>query len=193
METISRTITEKDGEKRKLVQIVKRDDDGRISHYEIPNYTIRKQFETFSEREFHKTLINVIKRINEENKKYIPFNQYIQISSQVAINRIIDINNKRNGELYEEIKDKSIDYVLYDFDNGEILCCIELNGPEHDENEEVKEKDRLKKKMFEEDLVEPLPLLPIPTQSNQKDFDEENLYTLIKNALKSRNIKANKQ
>lgn len=174
METIVKTINEKDGEKRKLVQIVKRDSDGRISHYEIPNYTLRNEFETESERKFHGLLINIINKIKEENHDI----KHIQISAQVAINRIIDINNKRNGELYEEIRDKSIDYVLYDLNNGEIKCCIELNGKEHDMDPEKKQRDILVKKMFQGII----PLIPIPLE---EAFDKEKLYIQIKNILET--------
>lgn len=171
METVSRTITDKDG-RRELIQIVKRDEDGRISHYEVPNYNLRKEFETASERRFHGLLIKIINKIKEENQNI----KHIQISAQVAINRIIDINNRRNGDLKEEIRDKSIDYVIYDLSNGEIKCCIELNGQEHKTDPKTRQRDILIDKMFEGII----PLIPIPLE---EAFNEEKLYIQIKNVL----------
>ena len=132
-------------EKRKIEQIPIYDESGRISYYKIPNYTVRKEFLTSNERKFMKELIKAVKTLNE---KYKEKNIHIQISSQVAINRIIDINNRRIPELYEEIRDKSIDFVLYNINNGEILTCIELDDSTH-ENEERMNRDILIEKMFE--------------------------------------------
>lgn len=73
---------------------------------------------------------------------------YLQISTQVALNRIIEINNKRVSNLYEEIKNKSIDYVIYDLNSGKIICCIELDGREHAENEDRKNRDIVISKML---------------------------------------------
>lgn len=134
-------------ERRKVEQIPIYDKDGRIEYYKIPNYTIRNEFMTNYERNFMRTLINIVKRLNEEYKEDKIF---LQISTQVALNRIIDINNRRNAELYEEIKNKSIDYVLYDLNNGKILCCIELDGIEHEKNVDRKTRDILLKKMLNE-------------------------------------------
>ena len=173
METISQTITDKDG-RRELVQIPIADEDGRIKYYVIPNYTVRKEFETASERRFHGLLIKIINKIKEENHNI----KHIQISAQVAINRIIDINNKRNGDLREEIRDKSIDYVIYDLNNGEIKCCIELNGKEHDIDPKTRQRDILVHKMFK-GLI---PLIPIPLE---EAFNEETLYRQIKEALET--------
>ena len=135
-------------EKRKIEQIPVYDEDGRISYYKIPNYSKRKEFLTANERKFMRELIKAIKILNE---KYTEKNIHIQISSQVAINRIIDINNRRIPELYEEIRDKSIDFVLYNINNGEILTCIELDDNTHEE-EERKKRDILLEKMFKETI-----------------------------------------
>lgn len=132
-------------EKRKIEQIPVYDEDGRISYYKIPNYSKRKEFLTINERKFMKELIKATKTLNEIYKEK---NIHIQISSQVAINRIININNRRMPELYEEIRDKSIDFVLYNIVNGEILLCIELDDSTH-EDEERKKRDTLLEKMFE--------------------------------------------
>lgn len=135
------------GERRKIEQIPVYDEEGRIDYYKIPNYTLKENFMTCNERKFMRTLITIIQKLNIKDK---PNNIFWQISTQVALNRIININNKRNSALYEEIKNKSIDYVLYDLNTGKILCCIELDGKEHIENKERKERDILLSKMLKE-------------------------------------------
>ena len=132
-------------ERRKIEQIPVYDKDGRIDYYKIPNYKLKNEFITIPERIFMKTLINVIKKINNDYKDN---KIYLQISTQVALNRIIEINNKRVSNLYEEIKNKSIDYVIYDLNSGKIICCIELDGREHAENEDRKNRDIVISKML---------------------------------------------
>lgn len=157
-------------ERRKIEQIPEYDEDGRIKYYKIPNYTIRKEFITCSERKFLRILIDIVKELN---KKLHIKNIHIQISTQVAINRIIDINNKRIRELYNEIDNKSIDYVLFDLNSGRILCCIELNGIEHQENQERKQRDILIRKMFEDTVK----YIEIERNDN---YNSDELYELIK-------------
>lgn len=60
----------------------------------------------------------------------------------------VKINNTRASELYEYIKNKSIDFLLYDRDNGKIISCIELDDYTH-EQEERKERDLKINKVFE--------------------------------------------
>jgi len=161
---------EKLEERRKIEQIPVYDEDGRIDYYKIPNYKLRNEFMTISERIFMRTLINVIKKLNDEYKENRLF---LQISTQVALNRIIDINNKRISELYNEIKNKSIDYVLYDMNTGRIICCIELDGKEHLLNEDRKSRDILISKM----LNEVVKVIHIKIQNN---YNEEEIIKLIK-------------
>lgn len=168
---------ENNKEKRKVVEIPIKDVDGRIQYYIIPNYTLQEEFETKSERNFHRELIRIIRKLNEYYKNQ---NIYIQISTQVAINRIININNERNSALYDEIKDKSIDYVLYDFNTGKILYCIELNGKEHETDIERKERDLLVSKMFENlvklKFIKTYEILNIETLHNEIKREIESLY-----------------
>lgn len=161
-------------DRRKIEQIPEYDEDGRIKFYKIPNYKIRKEFITNSERNFMKTLIKIVTELN--NKELHNKNIHIQISTQVAINRIIDINNKRINELYNEINNKSIDFVLFDLNQGTILCCIELNGKEHKENQERHQRDILLRKMFE-DIVKYIEI------EKSDDYDYDELYNLIKNTI----------
>ena len=135
-------------EKRKIEQIPIYDSDGRIEYYKIPNYTVKKEFLSINERKFLKELIKAIRILND---KYKTRNIYIQISTQVAINRIIDINNRRLPDLYEEIRNKSIDFVLYNINNGQILTCIELDDSSH-ENNKRKQRYILLDKMLKESV-----------------------------------------
>lgn len=157
-------------ERRQIEQIPVYDTDGRIDYYKIPNYTLKSEFITNNERNFMRILINIVKKLNEEYKENKIF---LQISTQVALNRIIDINNKRNSSLYEEIKNKSIDYVLYDLNTGRIICCIELDGKEHFENESRINRDILLSKM----LKEVVKIIHIKYNDN---YNEEKIIKLIK-------------
>lgn len=157
-------------ERRKIEQIPVFDKDGRIEYYKIPNYSLKQAFLTCKERNFMRVLINIIQKLNEEYKDNKIF---LQISTQVALNRIIDINNKRNPMLYDEIKNKSIDYVLYDLNTGKIICCIELDGKEHFENQERKNRDILLSKM----LKEIVKIIHIKCDNN---YNEDEIIKLIK-------------
>lgn len=157
-------------ERTKIEQIPVFDENGRIEYYKIPNYSLKQEFITCRERNFMRVLINIIQRLNEEYKDNKIF---LQISTQVALNRIIDINNKRNSALYEEIKYRSIDYVLYDLNTGKIICCIELDGKEHFENIDRKNRDILLSKMLKE-------VVKIIHIKCSKNYNEEEIIKLIK-------------
>ena len=157
-------------ERRKIEQIPVFDENGRIEYYKIPNYSLKHEFITCRERNFMRVLINIIQKLNEEYKEKKIF---LQISTQVALNRIIDINNKRNTALYEEIRNKSIDYVLYDLNTGKIICCIELDGVEHFENTERKNRDILLSKMLKE-------IVKIIHIECDKNYNEDEIIRLIK-------------
>jgi len=160
-------------DRRKLEQIPIYDENGRIEYYKIPNYSIRENFLTLTERKFLRILINIIKKLNEDKEKNI----YFQISTQVAINRIIDINNKRNTALYEEIRDKSIDYVLYDLNSGNIITCIELDDTSHFTDSKRIERDILLDKMFNE-------IVPIIHIKATNEYNEVQILKEIKKYIK---------
>lgn len=160
-------------DRRKLEQIPVLDEDGRIEYYKIPNYTLRKEFLTATERKFLRILINIIKKLNEDKEKNI----YLQVSTQVAINRIIDINNKRNSALYEEIRDKSIDYVLFDINSGNIITCIELDDNSHITDEKRIKRDKLLDKMFNE-------IAPIIHIKPANEYNETKILNEIKRYIK---------
>lgn len=112
-------------EKRVIKQEKVYDENGKLKYVIIPNYTKTDFFMSENEIKYYKHLIVAIQKIKKEN--HISLN----IFPQVAINRIIKQNNKRENELEKDIFAKSIDYVLYDIVKNEIFCCIELDGTEH--------------------------------------------------------------
>lgn len=115
---------------------------GELEYMIIPNYRKKKYFLSIPEYKFFLTL----KQIYHENK-------HIEIFTQVALNRIIEFNNERAKEefAYFKFEERSIDFVIYNTEKGKsgILYCIELNGKEHEENQERIERDRMLKKIFE--------------------------------------------
>lgn len=129
-------------ERRKIEQIPKFDEKGYLEYTIIPNYKIHKNFMTPNEIKFYKFLIKVVVALQEQ------YNLRLKIFAQVALNRIIDVNNKRYSELWENICDRSIDFVLYDENQEKIYCCIELNDETHNQPERI-ERDTLVKKALE--------------------------------------------
>ena len=124
-------------EKRIIKQEKIYDENGKLKYVIIPNYTKTDYFMSQSEIKFYKVLILAIQKIKKENK----FN--LEIFPQVAINRIIKQNNKRENELEKDIFAKSIDFVLYNKNTDEIYCCIELDGKEHFTNKNRIERDNI--------------------------------------------------
>ena len=133
-------------ERRLTKQIEVLDKNGELEYTIIPNYKIHKNFLTINELKFYKFLIIVVQEIRKK------FNINLQIFTQVALNRIIDVNNERkNEELFDKISRKSIDFVLYNDETNEILCCIELDDETHN-SESRKKRDELLDKVFENNI-----------------------------------------
>lgn len=129
-------------EKRKIKQIEIKDANGNLEYTIIPNYKIHENFMTESEIKFYKFLIRVILEIKEK------YNTKLTIFVQVALNRIIDVNNDRKkSELFDKISRKSIDFVLFDESKNAISCCIELDDSSH-YSAERRERDILLDKIF---------------------------------------------
>lgn len=160
-------------EKRKIEQIPIYDEEGRIEYYKILNYKRHKNFMTKNEIKFFRELLKIIKEYNEKNK----INSYLVVFSQVALNRIIEINNLRNcNNLIEEIKNKSIDFTIYDINNDKILCCIELDGKEHEENQERKNRDKLLDKIFKD-------IIKIIHIKNKEEYSKEEIINILKEVV----------
>ena len=148
-------------EKRKVKQIEVRDDEGNLEYTIIPNYKVHEHFLTNNELRFYKLLIKIVIELKSKH------NLNLTIFTQVALNRIIDINNERKkDELFYKICSKSIDFVLYDEDSNDIYCCIELDDETH-LSEEIQKRDNLLDKVFKDNIK----LLHIKRE-NYYNFDE---------------------
>lgn len=157
-------------EKRKIEQEPVYDEYGRIAYYKINNYKRKENFLTKYEKKYLITLMSIIKKINEKNE-----NRNIVVFSQVALNTIVKFNNLRiTQQSEEEIRNKSIDFVLYDTRNDEILCCIELNGEEHEESQERMNRDILLSQIFEDVKIK------LIFEKNKNYYDEKEIIEKIK-------------
>ncbi len=133
-------------ERRKVKQIEKFDEDGNLEYTIIPNYKIHENFMTQNEMKFYNYLISAV---NELDKQH---NIHLTIFAQVAVNRLIEVNNNRNSKLWENICDKSIDFVLYEKKLNKVYCCIELNDETHHEPKRIKRDEMLKKALNSGDV-----------------------------------------
>ena len=108
------------------------------SHKFMPNYKIKEEFITENELKLYK----VLKKVAYELK--------LDIFTQVALNRILEINNRRKQQqLRNRIDRKSIDFVLYDEKTKRIVCCIELDDPTHEREDRI-ERDLFLDKIFKD-------------------------------------------
>ena len=116
------------------------DDKGMLDYTIIPNYKIKEEFITENELKLYK----VLKKVAYELK--------LDIFTQVALNRILEINNRRKQQqLRNRIDRKSIDFVLYDEKTKKIVCCIELDDSTHEREERI-ERDLSLDKIFKDTI-----------------------------------------
>ena len=133
-------------EKREILQKKIYDENGKLKYVVIPNYTKTEYFMSKNEIRFYKILIFAITEIREKYKIRL------EVFPQVALNRIIKQNNRREEELEKNIFAKSIDFVLYDKEKDEIYCCIELDGIEHKTDPKKIERDNIINNMFKDNI-----------------------------------------
>jgi len=133
-------------EKREIEQRKIYDEDGKLKYTIIPNYVKTDYFMSANEIRFYKFLVNVIIKIKQI------YNENLEIFPQVAINRLIKQNNRRETELAKDIFCRSIDYVIYDKDNDIIKCCIELDGEEHNTDKERIKRDKIINNAFKDNI-----------------------------------------
>lgn len=126
-------------EKREIIQEKIYDEKGNLKYTIIPNYKKVDNFMTDNEIKFYRYLITELKKIQEKYKLKL------QVFPQVAINKIITQNNRRENDLEKNIFARSIDFLIYDIEKDEIFCCIELDGKDH---QEKKEKDEILNEAF---------------------------------------------
>ena len=127
-------------EKRKMKELEILDDKGMLDYTIIPNYKMKEEFITENELKLYK----VLKKVAYELK--------LDIFTQVALNRILEINNRRKQQqLRNRIDRKSIDFVLYDERMKKIICCIELDDPTHEREDRI-ERDLFLDKIFKDTI-----------------------------------------
>ena len=127
-------------DKRKMKELEILDDKGMLDYTIIPNYKIKEEFITENELKLYK----VLKKVAYELK--------LDIFTQVALNRILEINNRRKQQqLRNRIDRKSIDFVLYDEKTKKIVCCIELDDSTHEREERI-ERDLFLDKIFKDTI-----------------------------------------
>lgn len=133
-------------EKREIKQEKIYDENGKLKYVIIPNYTKTDYFMSKNEIKFYKVLVLAVTEIREKYKLKL------EIFPQVAINRIIKQNNRREKELEKDLFAKSIDFVLYNKEKNDIYCCIELDGIEHKTDQARIERDKMINNMFKNNI-----------------------------------------
>lgn len=120
-------------ERRKAEQLEIYNEFGQLDYTIIPNYKIKQNFMTPSEIKLYKILVLATKEIREK------YRLKLEIFAQVALNRIVEINNMRKQEmLFKNISERSIDFVLYNKETDKIYCCIELDDETHNQENRIK-------------------------------------------------------
>lgn len=132
------TLVDKEKEQRTMKQLdVDLNENGKTDCMIIPNYREVDEFMTDNEIAFYKKLKKAIEMINNDNELNLV------VFCQVALNRIITVNNSRIKEETKELLKQalSIDFVLYDEITDKVYCCIELDGLEHNYRKDRRERD----------------------------------------------------
>lgn len=150
-------------DRREVIQIKDYDKYGNLRGMIIPSYKLRKNFMDKYEIELYKCLLKAIARIR------VNYEQNYSIFAQVSLNRIFDVNDMREYRtLFNDIIDRSIDFVIYDNNRDCIHRCIELNGSSHDEKR--RKRDNMINEIFRH-YQRNLKLIWIPIQDSY-DIDE---------------------
>lgn len=153
-------------ERRKCVQIPIPEKDGNgIEYTVIPNYIPCDELMTKNERNFFSKLRNVVMKMREKNSEY----SFLQICPQVAVNKLITVNNKRDFRLERNIWAKSVDFVIYDINRNKIICVIELDDKAHLENIDTIKRDFSIEKAFKNCKIT---LVRIPAKGNWNYTEE---------------------
>lgn len=146
-------------ERREIRKLEILDDKGMLDYTIIPNYRIKSKFLTEDELKLYKVLKKVALKLD--------------IFTQVALNRILEVNNRRKQQqLRNRIDRKSIDFVLYNEETKKIVCCIELDDPTHEKEKQI-ERDLFLDKIFKDTIK----LIRINVQ---KYYDYNKILDMIK-------------
>jgi hypothetical protein len=142
-------------ERRKVLQIEEKGTWG-TKYVKIPTFRVKEYIITNDEHKMCRCLEEIYKKTD------------IRISIQVALNQIIEANTRRyydkedpNECVMNKFKGISIDFVLFNIKNNKIICCIELNGKEHETDKKRIERDSFLRETFE--LLE-IPLIQITSK-----------------------------
>lgn len=138
-------ISNKEGDFYELAKYIKSEGESFVSDAsgKMPINSLNyRQFNTEKERE----LMDAIAFIFSFNDKYV-------VQEQVGVNKILDA--KLSQELFDYAKAATYDFVIYrKVGTGSIpVLAIELDGPEHEEDEEVRERDRKKEIITEKSRI----------------------------------------
>ena len=164
-------------EKRKIIQEKVYDENGKLEYVKIPNYKAIDYFMSDNEISFYRFLSEIVSIINDSTR-----NVELAIFPQVALNRIIQQNNRREKELEKDLFGKSIDFVIFEFKSKTIIFCIELDGFEHDYYNQRIERDKIVEKAFESSNIK------LYRQPNMNAYDKNEYFVLFEEELKSHNI-----
>ncbi len=106
----------------------------------------------------------------------------IRISTQVALNQILQINTKRYEEkLLKHYIGRSLDFVLFNPKNQKIICCIELNDKTHINKRT--ERDIFLQEAFEYTSI---PIIFIASQDN---YNQKEIKEIINRELNEKYLK----
>ena len=118
-------------------------------------YRPKRYITTLTENIFYKILLDIAKELD------------LILYSQVSLYAIIEVkkekySKKECDELFDDIKAKTIDFVLVDKKTNKIKICLELDDGTHKKWDRI-ERDKFINKLFK-DLE--IPLLRYPTYKN---------------------------
>ena len=160
-------------ERRKMLQIENKGTWG-IKSVTIPTFREKEYLITKDEYKLYRCLEEIFKETN------------IKVSTQVALNQIIEANTRRyyeinpNDCIMNKFKGLSIDFVLFNISTCKVICCIELNGKEHEIDKERIERDKFLKETFE---LTKIPLIQIKTQEK---YNQEEIKKIIEIELNNK-------
>lgn len=132
-------------------------------------YRPKRYITTITENIFYNILLDITKELD--------LILYSQVSLYAIVEVKEDFEKKFHDELFDEIKAKTIDFVLVDKKTNKIKLCIELDDNSHNEWKRI-QRDNFINKLFK-DLK--IPLLRYPTYKN---YYKETLKKRIQENLK---------
>lgn len=160
-------------ENRKCEQRPILSENGRVLYTVIANCKLEENFMTENELKFFYPLLDVARELQD---KY-SFG-HLTIFSQVAVNRIVTMNNERiKAQISHELAYCSVDFVIYDLTNTKVVCAIELDDELNHSNNITKiERDYAIDHMFKGVL----PLVRIPAKGRADWYTSDYIMQYLK-------------